>query len=412
MYSKTNSTIMSQENETPKQWAERIAKVFGKRKPAGVRLRGTKSSTFHHEHEIRLVDNFISCRALYTRLGVIYEPKAREHLESQERVIYGLAHSFDIDIEPHLKEKSSSNYDFIPWPDQAESYYTEGLADRIMVTDWHEIRYLLDFQYINHVKGEGFNEVRFLQSLKFLVRHFLRYRVAVVEERRLEFLDEWIYRHVSNLDDDGTKEFFWFKDAFEWKAKSEPATDGSEPKNTGPDCESSSRITHEGGAQPAPSMRRSILQYSCMKEELVEYFNVLKEVNPAKGEVMVNTEAVDWMLGYYFETTGRCTLENMPEFVLNMSKQELMYFIYRFTEDISPRKSGTDVSPKGEVCKILTQCFQDLFDVDADVLGTRLKRETKDLANKATNIIDEAIDKHKARIKLATASKSGRKKRV
>lgn len=108
---------------------------------------------------------------------------------------------------------------------------------------------------------------------------------------------------------------------------------------------------------------------------------------------MLNTEAVEWMVGYYFTTQGRFTEDNIPEFVVNMSKQELMYFIYQFSESISPKKRGAEASPKNEICKILTQCFEDMFGNNADTLSTRLKRETRDYSSTGTAIIDEAVKK-------------------
>jgi hypothetical protein len=404
---------MSFETETPRQYAERMANIFGKRRPNGVRLRGSKGGTHFHEYEIRLIDNFQRCKSHYKKLLVEDEPKVREHLARQERVIYRLAHSFDIDSAPDWKE-NGGYHDFIPWPDQAESYYTEGLADRIFVTEYHELPYLLDFQYYNHVIAEKFSKVKYLQMLRFNVRHSLAEMVVKVENRNLEFLDDWIYRHVSGLSLDGQKEFHWYPEAFEWREKigSPPSEDSvaevlrEERPNGG--VNETSQLKKRKDFKP--TVKESILKYSCTFEQLSAYFNVLKAQNPAKAAQMLNDEAVDWIVGYYFRTEGRCTEDNMPEFELNLSREELKYFIYRYTEDISPLKRGTDASSKDEVCKILTQCFPYMFDMKPEVLATRLKRDTDGFRNTATQIIDEAIKKHKAQTDHSAPSKSGRKR--
>lgn len=384
---------MNQDKETPKQWAERVAKVFGNKQPSGIELRGGESGIHYNFDEVRLVDNYRRCKIEYKKLGLQDDHQAREHLEGQERLLYRFALGFNIDLETELSTPFGK-HDFIPWPEYAESYYALGLADRIFVTEWHDIPYLLDFQYFNHVKAQKFDEVRFTQLLKNEVRHYVAQR-GQVAERKLDYLNGWLYRHVSNLDADGKKRFFWYAEAFEWKGESTDARKASEQVTS----ESVGENSTNEAVRPVPILRRSILQYSCTKEELVEYFNVLKMAHPYKGEPMVNTEAVDWLLGYYFETSGRQTIENRPVFTVSMSKQELIFFIYRFTEEISPRMKGVKISPKSEVVRILTENFIEMFPNKPNSYITKLKQKAEESSNTATEMIDAAIERIKRRAK-------------
>jgi hypothetical protein len=366
---------MKRKNETPKQWAERIAKVFGKKQPRGIELRGSGKGISYNFDEIRLVDNYRRCKIEYEKLRLKDEPKTREHLESQQRVIYSFAYGFGIDIEPDMSTPLG-RYDFIPWPEYAESYYTSGLADKIFVTEWHDLPYLLDFQFFNHVRAQKFDEVRFLQLLKHEVRHYLAQRGQVVE-RKLDYLNDWLYRHVSNLDADGEKKFFWYSDVFEWKENVSESEQGQRefvdedflghPQSItegvannqsplAPELDTK-QSNIEGLRNPAP------FRFSGRKEDLIAYFDLLKQKNPSNDRPILNPDGVDWIVGYYFGDTGYHHNNNKPLFDANFFPNEMKFFIHQlyekfFDKKVYGSKSGV---PLFRLVEIMTKCFPDIF---------------------------------------------------
>jgi hypothetical protein len=382
------------ENESPKQYVDRIVRIFGRREPVGVRLRGDGKGISFHEYEIRLIDNLVQCRSLYRNLGIQDEAKARKHLEGQERIIYRLAYDFDIDIEPQLKS-GRGNYEFIPWPDRAETFYAMGLADKLMFTDMNEVPYLLDFQYFNHVKVEKFNEVRYLQTLKFYVRHFLVSEVAVFDERKLAFLDEWIYRHVSQLNDDRKTEFFWYPEAFRWKRTDSDglvvemaagsmglAQDGSQQLTN------ANVATEEELPSDLPDTDEPVkFQTLCSDDELMRYFDLLRQKNPKNNRPYLNDDAIDWLIGYFFGDRQKHSLKSRPEFEINMTNREIMFFVYHYSTVISPGGKSDESAPLGSTVKILTIGFKSKFSGKAEGYAKTISGKVRGLDTDLTRLL-------------------------
>jgi hypothetical protein len=383
--------------QTPKEWADRILQNFGRRKPRGIELRGDGKSIHFNLHEVALVRIFNASRSYYREK----EMTPDTNLVSQERTLHILGGSFDLDMQ-HELSSSLSNFDFIPRPELAESYYSVGLADLIFITDLDELPYLLDFQFYNHVTAEKFDQVRFLQILHFYVVHLLKTRYSVVPTKQLRLFQKWIYSKVSSLDACDTKKFYWYQDGYEWKE-----LDESQPKsetNLNPMQELVANTDTSGGILSTDNIEiepvvlkpkgvnvLAILKYSCTKRQLEGYFGLLKQDNPTKGEPMLNSDAVDWMIGYYFEVNGACTLSNKPDFKVNINKLELMHFIYRFSEDISRKGNGNETSPKTDFSRILTECFEDIFGKNHESLATRLKGETAKRKTAVMKMIDSYV---------------------
>ncbi len=363
-----------------KECVERLGRVFGRFTPNSVTLRGDGTGLYRHAYEVLLV-------YIHQMTVKYYESNPRnnyylnqKHLAEQERTIWLLAYEFELEIERVLKR--SSSYDFVVRPIKGSGTYEIGLADLIFITDDIEIPYVLDFQIYNHVTVEKSDKVHFIQLLHFYVIHYLNTRFPFVPKEKILILDRWIVQQIEKFDAEEMKRFYWYELEYRFVDESGFAENHQmRPEGDSTDTNQASQTSYK------PKMK-----FRCSKDALLQYFDLLKQVNPKNDLPFLDEESVDWIVGYYFGS-NEFTLINKPEIEPNIPRDELLFFIYQYSTIVSPSGKTDGSTPIKELVTILTDCFPKIFRGKPKGYADRIAKVVSELDSSLMDVLN--LDNHK-----------------
>lgn len=406
-------------------------------------LRGDGSNISWNFSEVLLIDNHKRTKRKYEELGLSDNEMAVKHLESQLLTIHLLCIGQEIEIE-NRSGSLKVGYEFIPMlSNSLNFYYCVGLADRIFVLEFDDVRYLLEHQYYNNVDCKRISRVNFLQLLKNEVKLSIMNRCVGIESNKIEYIENWVYSQVAHLSGKERKEFLAFPMEFGYDNDGR-TEDGSELEyddkiesinkdinsNDKSHCNSlnvnessieeqestvkiienqndlvsgesfheydESKVGHRENENEGDkeNMTKSFFNSNEPKqfktllsmEQLTAYFDLLNKKHPINERPLLNKEAIDWMVGYYFGNREKYSLNNKPIFQVNLSRLEIMKFLYEYSTRLSPGGKSDQSTPLRQIVTILPDCFSEICSGTAQSYADSISRVVNGFESEITKL--------------------------
>ena len=344
-----------------KEWVERLTRVFGRRKPPGVKLRGDDTGMYSHAYEVRLV-------RIYQQTDRYYQKNPRKthylnmkHLSEQERTIWLMAHQFELEIDSVL----AGDRDFVLRPLEGTSNYEIGLADLIFITDVSEVPYLLDFQFYNNVMVEEWDKVRFVQTLHYYVKHYLETRPPFKPTEKLQLLDQWVAGQVQRFDENEIEKFYWYEVEYKYvNREKEKEKNHSMESNETIQQDGVTTSADDGIKKKFPVLKgkpRIKCDYSSI--QIDDFFQRLATVPPDSKKPLLSKKAIEWMVTKYFSADTRQLKK--PSVKTDLTKEELTLFVHFFAFGYTRDKQSYKNAPFNQLIVMLNQVFPKIVPKEA-----------------------------------------------